>query len=148
MEARRFVRMWWVPAILIAGGLAIYWWIGMNNIIHDKAVNADALQRLWGYGRRIPLRTVVPAHNRWTDKAFIAGVATPSGAEPGRDASVLILDDHYRGSDPTYRSKSGVIGDPVSLPLLCSLPAQASWKGVDLDPVVLQLVHSSCRNFR
>jgi hypothetical protein len=118
-----------------------YWIIAFNRITHDKAVNADALQRLWSYGVQVPLNVVVPANNKWTDHAF---VAERFDADPPRRTSVLILDDHYRGDDPTYRSEDGVIGDQLSLRLLCSIPAQASQKGVELDTRVFERIRNEC----
>lgn len=143
MKLRHLLIYWWVPVALAIFVLVIGWLIAMNHVFHDKAVNADALQRLGSYGRKLPMRTVIPAHNHWTDKAFIA---EPSKEEAGRDASVLILDDHYRGDDPTYRTESGIIGDELSLPVLCSVPVQAANKGVSLDPVVLRMIRSKCIN--
>ena len=131
-----------VPTALVLGVAFVgYWMIGMQRIVHDKAINSDALQRVENYGRRVPLGTVVPAHNRWTTNAFIAEA---SDKEVYGGTSVLILDDHYRGGDPTYRTESGVIGD-LSVPLLCSIPSQAAGRGVYVDPAVLRLIHSRCR---
>jgi hypothetical protein len=143
VNARSLFKLWWVPALAVVFGAVTYWFVAMHRIVHDKAINADALQRVWSYGRAVPLGTVIPPHNRWTDDAF---VAEASDEEAGRTTSVLILDDHYRGSDPTYRTESGVIGNDVSISLLCSLPAQASTEGVRLDPVVVRLVQSRCRS--
>jgi hypothetical protein len=139
----RISQFVWAALAIPAFALPAYWALSMHRIFHDKAVNANALQRLWSYGRSVPLRTVVPAHNRWTDNAF---VAEPAVQAPGKDTSVLILDDHYRGGDPTYRTESGLIGDDLSIGLLCSLPSQAAAKGVRLDPVVVRLVRSRCNH--
>jgi len=110
MKTRTLQSFLLVLLLLAPMGLLAWWLIGMSRIFHDKAINADALQRLWSYGRSVPLQTVVPAHNRWTAHAF---VAEASDEEPGRHTSVLILDDHYRGNDPTYRSQSGVVGNDL-----------------------------------
>lgn len=131
-------------ALLVAVFVAC-WVMSMSRVFHDKAVNADALQRLWSYGTQVPLGVVVPAANRWTTRAF---AAERSGGGPSRRIAVLILDDHYRGDDPTYRSKSGIIGDDVSTALLCSVPAQAARKGVHIDPLVSDMIRTRCPNVR
>lgn len=130
---------------LLFWGFLGYWAIDMNRVSHDKAVNADALQRLWSFGTQIPLGVVIPANNQWTTRAF---VAERFDGDPPRQTSILILDDHYRGDDPTYRSDSGVIGNELSIGLLCSIPTQASIKRVNLDPIVLGMIRSRCRNVR
>jgi hypothetical protein len=60
----------------------------------------------------------------------------------------MILDNHYRGSDPTYRTPSGVIGDQLSRDLLCSLPAKAAALRVALDSIVAAEIRSQCSTAR
>ena len=141
MRSRRAWVLGCVPLFTAVCGIAIHWFIQMDRVFHDKAVNANALQRIRQYEREIPLRTVVLPHNRWTDNAFVAEPST-NGAGA---ISVLIVDDHYRGSDPAYRTDAGLIGDEISLPLLCSLPSQAAAKGVRLDAVVMRSIHTRCQ---
>jgi hypothetical protein len=135
--------------VVIASGAVLavaffgYWIIAFSRINHDKAVNVDALQRLWSYGVHVPLNVVVPANNKWTHHAF---VAERFESDPPRQTSVLILDDHYRGDDPTYRSEDGIIGNQLSKGLLCSLPAQASEKHVTLDSRVAGKIEAECKN--
>jgi hypothetical protein len=131
--------------LILAVAFFAYWVVDLSRVVHDKAVNADGLQRLPNDGAAVPLNVVLPPNNRWTAHAFIA---EQRKADPGRQISVLILDDHYRGDDPTYRTASGVIGEGLSIALLCSVPAQADAKGVRLDPDVAQLIHSKCRSVR
>ena len=117
---------------------AIQWAIDFQKIGHDKEINSDVFQRLHRENK-LPLGTLVPQNNHWISNAFVA--------ESSRDGyAVLIIDDHYRGDDPAYRSESGVIGDEISRRVLCSLPAQARSKAVIIDPVVAQLIKSQCAN--
>jgi hypothetical protein len=74
-------------------------------------------------------------------QAFVADTSS----EEGKRIAVLVLDDHYRGGDPTYRSESGVIGDRISQPVLCSVPSQARTSRVSLDPAVRNLILAKCR---
>lgn len=127
--------------LLVALMFAIWWYLSFQRVVHDKAIDADALQRLWVHGQELPLNTVVPARNRWTRNAFVAD--QQAGVRPGK-VSVLILDDHYRGDDDSYRSPSGVIGDEISPGLLCSLPRQAAIKHVAIDPIVMRMITISC----
>ena len=106
---------------------------------HDKSLNSR-LQGLWAEPRRVPLGAVVPANNTWMENAFVADASR----ENGKAVAILVLDDHYRSGDPTLRSESGVIGDPISKPLLCSIPSQARAKKVTLDPVVRRMINSEC----
>jgi hypothetical protein len=123
---------------LVLGSL---WLRAFQLDIHDKAINADSLQRLWTYGRQVPLGEVVPAKNRWIPNAFIAEAAPP---QPGTSTRVMILDDHYWGSDPSYRSPSGIIGDDISNGLLCSVEGQAVKTGVTIDEVVSRRIRHKC----
>ena len=129
--------------ILAAGG---FWLNAMARISQDKSLNSE-VDVLWSYGKAVPLGTVVPPHNRWIDHAFVAERSHEGASYP----SVLILDDHYRGTDRTYRlTESGIVlvGGAISPRLLCSLPSQAENKQVTLDPVVLRLVRSKCGHVR
>jgi hypothetical protein len=127
--------------LLVALIFGVWWYVGFRRVIHDKAVNADALQRLSAHGNELPLNRVIPAGNRWTYRAFVA--EKPAGARAGK-VSILILDDHYQGDDDSYRSPSGIIGDQISHGLLCTLPQQASVKHVGIDPVVMRMIAASC----
>jgi hypothetical protein len=119
-----------------------YWIIGFSRITHDKSVSSD-LQRLWLDGDQLQAGVVVAGNNRWTEHAFVADkVIRP---EPGKKALVLILDDHYRGDDPTYRSDTGIIGDDLSPGILCSVDAQAAAKRVALDPLISRKIRSICK---
>jgi hypothetical protein len=133
------------PLLLTTAAFALLWLVSFLRVVHDKSINADALQRLQAAGELLPLGVVVPSHNRWANNAFVA--ERPSN-EHRRQISVLILDDHYRGTDPLLRSPSGVIGDEVSPSLLCSLRQQAKTKGVTVDPAIVDMIASRCANFR
>jgi hypothetical protein len=132
-----------LSSLILLGALifAGLWYSGFQRIVHDKAVNADALQRLWAHADELPLNTVIPARNQWTPNAFVA--EKRPGARPGK-VSVLVLDDHYRGDDDSYRSQGGVIGDEISHGLLCSLPQKAGIKHVAIDPIVMRMITTSC----
>lgn len=118
--------------ILLAGKF----YVGLKNVLYDKSMNANVFQRARQLPD-IPLGVVVPAGNRWVANAFVAERSTDGIA-------VLILDDHYRGDDAMYRSGSGVIGDDISKPLLCALPADAALKAIVIDPVVSSLIEANC----
>ncbi|MBC9030767.1 hypothetical protein IAG41_00025 [Sphingomonas sp. JC676] len=119
---------------------AVQFYSSFQKNAHDKGFNADVLQPLRGQ-ENLPIGTIVPQNNRWKSNAFVA-------ERSGADNAVLILDDHYRGSDPAYRSDSGVIGDEISRTLLCSLPTHAKMKAVIIDPVVAHMISSKCPNVR
>ena len=128
-------------AVLIPAALFFGWLIYTAVVIsHDKSVNSE-VGILWETNDRVPLRTVVPANNHWIDHAFIA---EPVKGKRFVRRAVLIVDDHYRGGDPTLRSETGVIGDMISRQVLCSIPAQAQAEAVTLDPVVRKLVSAEC----
>lgn len=110
------------------------------NVGHDYSVNSR-LQLLWLDPKGAPLGVVVPANNRWMRNAFVAD----ESHEDGKKIAVLILDDHYRSGDPTLRSESGVIGDPISRKVLCSVPPQAVRKQVAIDETVQRFVDGQCR---
>jgi hypothetical protein len=74
------------------------------------------------------------------ENAFVADKSN----EEGKRIAVLVLDDHYRSGDPSYRSESGVIGDRVSKVVLCSVPAQAREKKVTIDAAVQRLIAAEC----
>ena len=118
-------------------GWLIYTWAVLS---HDKSINSQ-FGILWLDPQGVPVGVVQPRNNRWMEEAFIADRST----EEGKKIAVLILDDHYRGGDPTYRSESGVIGDRISHAVLCSVPAQAQTKRVALDPVIQRLIAAQCR---
>jgi hypothetical protein len=126
-------------AILFAtfGGWLIYTWAVLS---HDKSINSQ-LGILWLDPAGVPVGVVQPDNNRWMEDAFVADTST----EKGKKIAMLVLDDHYRGSDPTYRSESGVIGDRIGRAVLCSVPSQARAKKVALDPVVQRLIAAECR---
>ena len=111
----------------------------MVNVSHDYSVNSE-LQILWEDPKGAPLGVVLPAGNRWMENAF---VADQSHGE-GKKVAVLILDDHYRSGDLTLRSENGVIGDPISRKVLCSVPAQAVRKQVTIDRTVQRLISKQC----
>ena len=143
MEEERLTRPWRlgcaICAALIsaAAGWLVYSWVGIS---HDKSVNSR-LQMLWLNPEGVPLGQVQPANNRWMQQAFVADLSR----EEGKAVAVLILDDHYRGGDPTYRSASGVIGDRITKHVLCSIPSQARARNVSLDPAVRRLIRAECR---
>ena len=125
-------------AILFAAsaGWLIYTWAVLS---HDKSINSQ-LGIFWLDPAGVPLGVVQPDNNRWMDVAFVADTST----EKGKKIAMLILDDHYRSGDPTYRSESGVIGDRIGRVVLCSVPSQARAKKVALDPVVQRLIAAEC----
>jgi hypothetical protein len=137
MRAPRYFG-WWVLGLFPA---AFFGWIAYTAVVvgADKSVNSE-VGILWETTDRVPLGTVVPANNRWISHAFIADRAH----DPLVRRSVLILDDHYRSGDLTLRTESGVIGDGISRPVLCSVPAQAKAKSVKVDPVVEKLLNAEC----
>ena len=143
MEEERLTRPWklgclvCVALVSALSGWLIYTWAVLS---HDKSINSQ-LQILWRAPNGVAAGTVQPADNRWMDNAFVADKPT----EQGKKIAVLILDDHYRSGDPTYRSESGVIGDRISRDVLCSVPLQARTKKVALDPVVQELINAECR---
>lgn len=123
--------------IVIAIGWMIYTWSALG---HDKSINSR-LAMLWLDPQGVPIGVVQPPDNRWMEEAFVADVPT----EEDKKIAVLVLDDHYRSGDPTYRSQSGVIGDRISKRVLCSVPSQARARRVSLDPAVQRLIRSECR---
>jgi hypothetical protein len=128
-----------ISTFLLLGGLAAFavpFYFGFKRVAHDKAVNADVLQPLREQPD-LPLGKVVPSNNRWKRNAFVAERRVDGNA-------VLILDDHYRGRDPAYRSPDGVIGDEISSALLCSVPAQAKANAIVVDPAVLSMINRKC----
>lgn len=143
MDDDRLTRPWKlgcaVSAALVAAmaGWLLYTWAVLS---HDKSINSQ-LQILWLDPQGIPVSVVQPANNRWMRNAFVADTST----EEGKKIGVLILDDHYRGGDPTYRSESGVIGDRIGKATLCSVPTQARRKRVVLDTVIQRLIAAECR---
>lgn len=143
MDEERLTRPWKLGcatcAVLTAfmAGWMIHTW---SVLAHDKAVNSR-LGSLWLDPQGVPLGVVQAPDNRWMEQAFVADVSS----EEGKKISVLILDDHYRSGDPTYRSISGVIGDRIGKAVLCSVPSQARSKGVVLDPAVRSLILAECR---
>ena len=122
--------------ISVAAGWLVYSWVGIS---HDKSINSR-LQMLWLDPEGVPLGQVQSANNRWMKQAFVADASR----EDGKAVAVLILDDHYRGGDPTYRSASGVIGDRITKSVLCSIPSQARARNVPLDPAVRRLIRTGC----
>ncbi len=98
-----------VLTAMVVGGM-IYTW---SVLSHDKSINSR-LGILWLDPQGVPLGLVQPPNNRWMEQAFVADASR----EGGMKVAVLILDDHYRSGDPTYRSQSGVIGDQISTPVL------------------------------
>lgn len=133
-----------VAVLLVLAGIR-YWYVKIEDDFHDKAINANGLQRLWTYGDNLPLGTLVARNNQWSENAFVAERQRGDG---GEKIAVLILDDHYRGDDMTYRSHSGVIGDEISLSLLCALPSKVGWKSLNVDLAVRQMINSRCANVR
>ena len=123
--------------ITVVASWLIYTWVVLS---HDKSINSR-LSQLWDDPQGVPLGLVQPMNNRWMKRAFVADAS----AEDGKKVAVLILDDHYWSDDRTYRSKSGLIGDRISTPVLCSVPAQARRKNVPVDPVVQSLIAAQCR---
>lgn len=129
---------WWIAA---AFPVVFFGWAIVSFIVlsHDKSVNSE-IGILWEAKDRVPLGVVIPSHNRWISHAFIADVSV----DPLVQRSVMIIDDHYQSGDPTLRSQSGIIGDPMRPPLLCTLPSQCKAKSVELDPAVVRLVQAEC----
>jgi hypothetical protein len=123
--------------VAVAAAWMIHTWSGLS---HDKSINSQ-LQAFWLDPQGVPIGRVQPAKNRSMEEAFLADASS----EEGKKIAVLILDDHYRGGDPSYRSESGVIGDRISKPVLCSVPSQARASGVSLDPAVQHLILAECR---
>lgn len=138
---RWIVRLIFTGAMLSFLVLAGQWVMQIQYDFHDKAINANSLQRLWSQGGTLPVDEIVPSNNKWTKNAFIAETRSSDGPNKIR---VLILDDHYLGKDMTYRSRSGVIGDEISEMLLCSLPAKAKRTRLKIDPVVMDMINSRC----
>src|SRR5438270_2185471 len=120
-----------------AGGWLIY---TMAVLSHDKSINSE-LGILWDDPKGAPLCIVQAPKNRWMESAFVADASR----EKGKKIALLVLDDHYRSGDSLYRSESGVIGDPISDAVLCSVPSQAAPKNVVLDPLVQRLISVRCR---
>jgi hypothetical protein len=131
-----------VSALCIAAAVG-WFWFTLSVVGHDKAVNSR-LQMLWSDPKSVPLRTLIPANNRWMENAFIAD----ESREEGKAVAVLILDDHYKSGDYSLRSQSGVIGDEISRAVLCSVPTQAKRKKVSLDEVVRRRISAICGNVR
>ena len=142
MEEERLSRPWKLGCAVCAGlfattaGWMLFILVGLS---HDWSINSK-LQMLWMDPQGVPLGVVQPTNNRWMKEAFVADTG-----QDGKKIAVLILNDHYRSGDPTYRSKSGVIGDRVSKPVLCSIPSQARRKKVSLDPAVQRLITAECQ---
>lgn len=126
--------------ILLCVGIGGWFYYSLAVLSHDKSINSR-LQILWDDPHGVPIGVVQPANNRWMEDAFVADRST----EEGKKISVLVLDDHYRGGDPLYRSESGVIGDHISRAVLCSVPSQARTKKIGLDPLVQHLIAAECR---
>jgi hypothetical protein len=124
---------------LCIAAVAVWFFYTLSVLSHDKTLNGQ-LQDVWANPRGVPLRVVVPPNNTWMDRAFVADVSS----DRFKGVAVLILDDHYRSRDPTYRSDSGVVGDPVSHRVLCSVPEQARAKKVVLDAVVARSIDAIC----
>ena len=82
----------------------------------------------------------MPNNSRWIKNAF---VVERNGGK-GVPVAVLILDDHYRSDDPAYSSQTRAIGTDISSDLLCSLPTQATWKEVSVDPIVTGMIKARC----
>jgi hypothetical protein len=143
MEEERLTLPWKlgcaVCAVLVAAvaGWLIYTWAVLS---HDKSINSQ-MGILWLDPQGVPIGVVQSANNRWMKHAFVADRSN----EDGKQIAVLVLDDHYRGGDPSYRSESGVIGDPISKSVLCAVPEQAAAKHVALDPVIQRLIRTHCR---
>jgi hypothetical protein len=143
VEEERLTRPWKLGCatcallIAVAVGWMIHTWSALS---HDKSINSR-LAILWLDPQGAPLGLVQPPGNRWMEQAFVADAPV----DEGKKIAVLILDDHYRSGDPTYRSESGAIGDRISKPILCSVPSQARTKGISLDPVVQRLILAECR---
>ena len=123
--------------ILVAAGWFI---LSLNALSHDKSINAR-LQNYWYGPHGIPVGIVQPKNNAWMKQAFVAD----RPIEKGKKINLLVLDDHYRGSDDILRTKSGVIGDRIRNAVLCSVPTQAQSKNVALDPAVKRLIATECR---
>ena len=143
MEEQPLTRRWKMGCATCAAvvGVAMGWMIyNLAGISHDMSINSR-LGSLWLDPQGVPLGVVQPANNRWLKQAFVADASS----EDGKKIAVLILDDHYKGADPTYRSESGVIGDRISKPVLCSVPAQARRANVILDPAVRRIISARCR---
>ena len=133
-------------ALAGAGSLMIYGCVGFIRVIGDKEASVE-LQRIQSHmANTVPQRVLVSHDNRWTRYAF---VAEPSSATPGQ-LRVLILNDHYRGSDPTYRWPSGIIHtqEELSADLLCTLPEQARKIDFTIDPFALGYIQKRCRTAR
>lgn len=141
------LMMRWQRWLAAGLGVVLAVWVGIFirhflAIEHDKAVNADSLQRLRNYGGQLPLGVVIPAGNRWASNAFVA----EKSDEAGDAIAVVLLDDHYQGSDPIYGSAGGLIGDKISTGLFCSLPRLARQQNVILDPAVEAAIQRECLN--
>ena len=142
MEEERLTLPWKlgcaVCGLLLASvaGWLIYTWVVLS---HDKSINSE-LGILWLDPQGVPVGVVQSANSRWMENAFVADKSN----EDGKRIAVLVLDDHYRSGDPSYRSESGVIGDRVSKVVLCSVPAQAREKKVALDAAVQRLIAAEC----
>jgi len=143
MEEERLTRPWKLGCAvcaLLVTAIAAWLLYTATVLTHDKSINSK-VGILWQDPKGVPIGVVQPPNNRWMKEAFVADASN----EEGKKVAVLILDDHYRGGDPTYRSESGVIGDEISKPVLCSVPAQARAKNISLDPVVQRLILAECR---
>ncbi|XJJ67994.1 hypothetical protein WBP07_02930 [Novosphingobium sp. BL-8A] len=137
------IRIGWL-AIALCLVAFIGWFCRMTMAIsHDKSINSD-LQRLWDNPQGLPLGVAVPANNRWMPNAFVADRSSGEF----RKVSLLILDDHYRSTDPAYLSENGVIGGVISGNVLCSIPVQSLRNNIELDPAVRKLIEAECPNTR
>jgi hypothetical protein len=142
--------------LLVAGAVWLGW--SFHVISHDYSVNED-WQRLVGSGPPvpnspqdwkptppyIPLREVVPAHNRWTEHAFIAEPRAPDDLRAGDySANALILDDHSLTDDPLFTTGGYVVGELTDRSLLCRVPQLAAAKQVQLDRYVATMIRARC----
>jgi hypothetical protein len=146
VEEERLSPVWTIGCAVISAcfvAIAAWFVFTMVNVTHDYSVNSQ-LQILWENPKGAPLGLVVTANNRWMENAFVAD----ESREDGKKVAVLILDDHYRSDDLTLRSQSGVIGDPISRKVLCSIPAQAEHKHVAVDRKVQLLIDEQCGTAR
>ena len=131
----------WLSLIGVIG-FGLSWYRSFERVVHDKAANADGMQRLWRQAPNLPIGVVVPSNNRWNQHAFVAERSTRYNDRGG--VGILILDDHYTGDDETYSSGNGVIGDDLSAALLCAVPAKAALSGVIIDPIVKSMIATRC----
>ena len=142
MEEKRLSPFWkfgCLACILIVGAAIAWFAYTVDALGHDKSRNTD-IAYLWQDARGVPLGVVIPANNAWMQSAFVADTSH----EKLKAVSLLILDDHYRSNDPDYSSESGVIGDEISVRVLCSVPAQTARLHIRLDAVVQKRIAERC----